>query len=80
VYGIAYSEMNNSICLSDDAHTLFSRRSKYLDGDIKASHIKWERSYYEYLQFKNSFIVNLRSILPKYKGLLWSYLKKILGF
>lgn len=79
VYGCAYDERKKEVFLSEAALKLFEERSKYLESDIKTTHIRWETSYYEYLRFRRSIYVNLRSVWPKYKGLLWNYLKKIFG-
>ncbi|MDB0023959.1 CapA family protein [Planktomarina temperata] len=79
VYGCSYNHRQKTISSSETAVKLFEERSKHLENDIKEMHILWESSFYNYLRFKRSIAVNLRSVWPKYKGLLWIYLKKIFG-
>lgn len=78
-YGTCYSPSAKTIALSDESLKIFEKRSEALKGSTKELHMAWENSYYDYLVFKNSLIINFLAIIPKYKGLLWNYLKKISG-
>ena len=79
VFGCMYDQNCQRISLSNFALNLYKKRSSLLEKDVKETHILWETSYYDYLKFKRNLFVNIRSVWPKYKGILWNYLKKILG-
>jgi len=76
-YGCSYNVQNKEVLLSDEAADHFISRSEELDCDPRTAHIRWERSYYEYLKFRKNILVNLKSVYPKYKNLIWNSLRKI---
>ena len=76
-YGCRYDEKKKEVLLSNEATNHFVARSEEIKCDSKTAHIRWEKSYYEYLKFRRNVFVNLKSIYPKYKKLLWNSLRKI---
>ena len=76
-FGCSYDEKKREVQLSHKATSHFSTRSEEIDCDSKTAYIRWENSYYDYLKFRKNILVNLKSVYPKYKNLIWNFLRKI---
>ena len=56
-YGCRYDEKKKEVLLSNEATNHFVARSEEIKCDSKTAHIRWEKSYYEYLKFRRNCLL-----------------------